>query len=100
MAKVYPGTDDYIAHMPGVKKAVHAHGREVEARAKALLAAHRARGDAEITGRTQDTDYLVSLVDDAALSIEYGREGFTRDDGVYVGPMVGLRILGRAADLT
>lgn len=99
MAQVYPGTDDYVAHMRGVKAAVHKHGRGVEARAKALLAAHRSEGVAKIKGETQNTDYLVSLVDDAALSIEYGREGFTREDGVYVGPMVGLRILGRAADI-
>jgi len=99
MAVVYKGTDAYVAHMPGVKKAVHAHGREVKSRAERLLAQHRAQGVARIEGEVQNTDYLVSLVDKAALSIEYGREGFTREDGVRVGPMVGLRILGRAAEL-
>ena len=37
---------------------------------------------------------MISLVDDAALSIEYGRGGYVRADGVHVGPMEGLHILG------
>jgi hypothetical protein len=45
----------------------------------------------------QGTDYLVSLVDPAALSIEFGRAGYTTKGGGHVGPMEGLHILRRAA---
>ncbi len=99
MASVYPGTDAWIAHLPGVKAEVHEHGRKVEATARALLASHRQAGDARIEGETQDTDYIVSLVDPAALSIEYGRGGYTTKGGGRVGPMEGLQILGRAAGI-
>ena len=84
----------YIAHMPGVKAAVGAEGREIFARAKARLAAHRDTGAARIEFSRQDTDALIHLVDEAAVSIEYGREGGTDVTGRKKGPMEGLHILG------
>lgn len=98
-ASDHDGVNAYIAHMPGVKKAVRAKGREIQGRAEALFAAHNRPGGHEITGERRDTDYLVSLVGPAPLSVEFGRGPFTRDDGVHVGPMEGLHILGRAAGL-
>lgn len=99
----HDGLNAYIAHMPGVKGAVHAEGRQVESRADALFAAHNRPGRHEIVGETQDTDYVVSLEGPAALSVEYGREGFTQEraDGSRrdIGPMEGLHILGKAANL-
>jgi hypothetical protein len=93
----------YIAHMAGVKGAVHAEGRQIESRADALFASHNRPGRHEIVGEKQDTDYIVSLEGPAAVSVEYGREGFTqtRDDGSTrdIGPMEGLHILGKAAKL-
>lgn len=91
--------DAYIAHMPGVKKAVGTQGREIEAKAKANLAAHRDTGAAHIEFTRQDTDALISLVDPAVLSIEYGREAGIDRSGRKQGAMQGLHILGRAADL-
>jgi hypothetical protein len=94
---VYRGVDAKVAHMAGVKAAVHANGREIEARAQAFLASHHRTGEAHIEGDVQGTDYLVSLVDPAALSIEFGRAGYTTKGGGHVGPMEGLHILRRAA---
>ena len=91
--------DAYIAHMAGVKKAVQGEGREIAARAKANLAAHRDTGAAHIEVTKQDTDALVSLVDPAALSIEFGREAGVDRSGRKQGAMQGLHVLGRAADL-
>lgn len=90
--------DSIAAHMTGVKAEVVTEGKRREALARARLAQHRHSGAAQVTGHREDTDYVVELADEAALSIEYGREGFTREDGVSVGPMEGLHILGRAMD--
>lgn len=91
------GVNAYIAHMSGVTGAVMDEGRAIESRAKSDLASHRVTGAASIEIERQDTDAIVSLVDEAAISIEYGRESYTRDDGVKVGAMQGLHILARAA---
>lgn len=100
MAKVYPGTDAYVAHMRTTKKAVRVKRDEVAAAARALLAAHRETGDHRITTAMEDTDGLVFLEGRNPLSVEYGRGGYVRaSDGVHVGPMEGLQILGRAAGL-
>lgn len=96
---VYANIDARIAHLPGVKAAVHAKGREFETTAKALLASHRRTGEARIEGHKEDTDYVVSLVDPAALSIEAGRGGYTTKSGAKVGPMEGLHVLRRSAGI-
>lgn len=89
----------FIAHMPGTKKAVREVGKEVQARAEALFEPHNHPGRHEIVGESGITDYTVSIVGPVPVVIEFGREGFTRRDGVHVGPMEGLHILGRAAGL-
>lgn len=103
MAEVYPFANEHVAHMRGVKKAVHDQGREIQSRAEALFAAHDNPGGHEIVGEKQDTDYIVSLVatlpGDNPLAVEYGRGPVSYDDGRSVGPAEGLHILGRAADL-
>lgn len=98
----HDGVNAYIAHMPGVKGAVHAEGREIQSRADAAFAAHNRPGGHEIVGEKQDTDYLVSLVGPVPIVIEFGRGSYTTERGgvpVEVGPMQGLHILGKAANL-
>lgn len=89
----------YIAHMRGVRTAVAAEGRKIQARAEALFAEHDRPGGHRIVGEKGLTDYTVSLEGPVPIVIEFGREGFTRPDGRYVGPMEGLHILGRAIGL-
>ena len=93
----------YIAHMPGVTKAVRDEGKDIESRAEALFAAHDNPGGHEIEGHRGDTDYVVSLVDTTGdgdpLAVEYGRGPVEYEDGRKVGPAEGLHILGRAARL-
>lgn len=98
MVYIRPAIDKTIAHMPGVKEAVHSEADEIGARARSNLAAHRAEGEAEIQVDHRNPDAWVSLVDPAAVSIEYGRSEYTRD-GVTVGAMDGLYIIHRAAGL-
>lgn len=103
MASVYPGTDDYVAHLPEVTGAVKNLGKQVAAAAEAELAAVRARSSR--TGRTEHasitveqgaTDVLISLEHPdprAPVAIELGH---TAADG---SPVRGLNILGKAAGL-
>lgn len=99
MASVKPGTDAYVAHMRGVKKAVREHRDEIARPARRLLREHRDDGSHRIRTLMEDTDGLVILEGPAALTLEFGRDEFTTDDGRYVGPMDPLNILGRAAGL-
>jgi uncharacterized protein DUF5403 len=85
-----------LAASGGVQKAVHAAADEIGARARALLAAHRQTGNASIKVDHSGIDSEVILDDPASLSIEFGRGGFTRKDGQYVGPAEGLHILARS----
>jgi hypothetical protein len=99
MANVHRNADDIVAHLPGVKAAVRKAADDIANRARATLAQHRDTGTAEIDVTRGATDAHVSLVDDAALSIEYGH--FTDDGAVdaHVTYVPGLRILRDAADL-
>lgn len=103
MGRVYAKANDWIAHQKGVKAAVHAKGREVEAAAHALLAPHRRTGEAHIEAHKEDTDYVIELVTPggniAALSIEFGRAGYTTKSGAQIGPAEGLHVLRRAAGI-
>lgn len=76
-----------------MRDAVRQTAEEIAGRARANLARHRRTGAARIEVARGRTDTQVSLVDDAALSIEYGH---IAPDGTVV---PGLRILGDAADL-
>ncbi|GAU66662.1 hypothetical protein SSP35_03_03100 [Streptomyces sp. NBRC 110611] len=86
-----------LARMRSVKAAVRQRGNRIAEHARADLAAHRAEGDARIEVTHGRTDVVVSLVDVAALSIEYGRVASTNSRGRRVGPMQGLYIMTRAA---
>lgn len=97
MASVRPNLDRMVAHMPGVRNEVSAEAQQVATRARALLAAHRHDGDSKIeVRRAGGSDSIVSLVDPAAVSIEYGRGEYTRD-GQVIGATRGLYIMTRAA---
>lgn len=94
--------DAFIAHMPGVKRVVHAEGKSIQAKAETLFASHDRPGGHRIVGEKAPiggTDWIVSLEGPVPVVIEFGREGFTRTDGRRIGPMQGLHILGKAAGL-
>lgn len=55
-----------------VKDAVDSEARKIGRRAEARLSSHRETGNAHIDVNTRGKDALVSLVDRAALSIEFG----------------------------
>lgn len=61
-----------ISHLPGVKGAVREEGKIIADIASARLAPHRKTGAARIEMSHGITDTYVSLVDEAALSIEFG----------------------------
>jgi hypothetical protein len=97
MASVDPRLGRRVARMPGVKAAVRERGNRIARAARANLREHRAEGTARIEVTRGRTDVVVSLVDVAALSIEYGRDAYTNRRGRRVGPMQGLYIMTRAA---
>lgn len=61
-----------ISHLPGVRGAVYDVGREIGQIAEGRLAPHRKTGAAHIQVSRGTVDTFVSLVDEAALSIEFG----------------------------
>ncbi|WP_458682287.1 DUF5403 family protein [Prescottella equi] len=61
-----------VAHLEGVKAAVRAQAEKTGAKAEARLAAHRHSGNAKVEVTSGKVDSFVSLVDPAALSIEFG----------------------------
>ncbi|MGH3760254.1 DUF5403 family protein [Actinophytocola sp.] len=99
MAEVDRNVADIVAHLPGVRDAVGEAADEIAARARANLAQHRDSGDATIEVIRGRTDAHVSLVDEAALSIEYGHFTDNGETDAQVTYVPGLRILRDAADL-
>ncbi|MFF4607931.1 DUF5403 family protein [Streptomyces sp. NPDC001339] len=97
MASANTALSRRLARMPAVKAAVRARAHRIAAAARANLAEHRAEGVARIEVTRGRTDVVVSLVDVAALSIEYGRDASTNSRGRRGGPMQGLYIMTRAA---
>lgn len=61
-----------ISHLPGVVKSVRAVATEIKGIAEGRLAPHRRTGQAHIEVSHGEVDAYVSLVDPAALSIEFG----------------------------
>lgn len=61
-----------VSHLRGVRNEVRGEGRQIEAVAQSRLVPHRNTGRAKIEMEMEDTDAIVSLVDEAALSIEFG----------------------------
>lgn len=88
-------TDEEAAKLPGVQTARRATTERIGARARSILAQHRAEGDAKIEVEHTRVDGFVTLSDEggdqAAAAIEFGG---TRKDGT---PIPGLYILRRAA---
>lgn len=78
------------SHLPGVVQAVAREGEQIAARARGRLAEHRVTGTATILVTHHVPDTIVSLVDPAAVSIEFGRNG-SRGRGA----SRGLHVLGR-----
>lgn len=61
-----------ISHLPGVRASVFSVAQEIGQIAEARLAPHRNTGAAHIEVSRGTTDAFASLVDEAALSIEFG----------------------------
>lgn len=91
---VFPHCNDTVAHLPGVRAAVHSVAQEKGAAARGILAAHRDRGHAQIEVTRGTLDSFVSLTDTrgdvAAAAIEFGNR--------YGGG--GIDALGQAFGLT
>lgn len=83
-----------VSHLPQVKDRVFFIAEQVGGRAETALARHYHQGHAYIEVTQGDVDSLVSLVDKAALSIEFGHENVLT--GNYT---PGLYILTGAAGL-
>lgn len=99
MVDMRPGLDRLIARQAGVRAEVSSVAGQVEAAASARLAAHRRTGEHQIaTERPNFTDVDVVMTGAGAVSVEYGRDGYTRPDGTRVGPMDGLRIMRGSAE--
>lgn len=92
MAWVHPEIASIVAHLSGVVDAVAEVAKPIEVRARGALAAHRRTGAASIEVEHGVTDTVVSLVDEAALSIEYGHT-----DARTGRPVEGLHIMRTAA---
>jgi hypothetical protein len=104
MAKIYRRATKQVALNDAVQAALEARTFEIAARAEVELVRHRQDGHAEIDIEHGDVDWYVILSDErgqkAALSIEYGRVGYTDPEtGESWGEMEGLFILHNAAHL-
>ncbi len=97
MAEVYGNRnlEKYLSRMPGVVGEVQAVAEELAQVARGELAKHRDTGAASIEVKLGHPDSIVSLVDEAALSIEFGHGSYDTKDGRHVGASEGLHIMGR-----
>ncbi|GIF02225.1 DUF5403 family protein [Paractinoplanes rishiriensis] len=105
MAEIYRSTNRRLAKNAEVQAELERRAFEVAARAEVELIRHRQDGNAEIDIEHGRIDWYVILSDErgqkAALSIEYGRVGYTDPEtGESWGAMEGLFILHRAAHLS
>lgn len=95
MATVYDNTRHrkHLARLANSE--VRDEARRIAAKARADLAEHRDTGASSIEVERTGVDYLVSLVDDGAMTIEYGRAGGIDRKGRKFAPQEGKNILGR-----
>lgn len=98
MAAVFKSAPRLVARHQGVKAAVRAKADELAGRARVMLGEHRHAGTSKIVVTRGRVDAFVSLVDPAAISIEYGRAAYTTA-GRRVGAAQGLYVIHRAAGL-
>lgn len=83
-----------ISKIGGVRDAVHDEGKKIGHKAEARLAQHHDTGAAHIDVDRHLVDTLVSLVDNAALSIEFGHI-----HNVSGKPVAGLYVLTGASGM-
>ncbi|PZM98415.1 MAG: hypothetical protein DIU79_00055 [Actinobacteria bacterium] len=100
MATVNPKANATVARLKGVKMAVRDRAQILATRARGLLAQHRATGTAKIQVSRGRVDSFVSLVDPAAISIEWGREAGVSKTGRRYAAQPGLYIMHRTIGLT
>jgi len=100
MATVNPKANATVARLKGVKMAVRDRAQILAARARTLLAQHRETGTATIRVTRGKVDSFVSLVDPAAISIEYGRAAGVSASGRRYAAQEGLYIMHRTIGLT
>ncbi|EFV12945.1 DUF5403 family protein [Segniliparus rugosus] len=88
-----------VSHVEGVHHELGDVARRIKGNAEARLAIHRQTGSARVTLTEGETDWLVNLEDNAALSIEFGHvvKGKYETDPPKFAP--GLYILTGAAGL-
>lgn len=61
-----------VSHLPEVHRELGEHAASIQARARGRLALHYYEGDSKIEVTEGAVDWFVSLVDHAAMSIEFG----------------------------
>ncbi|MFI2673900.1 DUF5403 family protein [Streptomyces albidoflavus] len=110
-AVMYSNTPKAVAQHQVVQDELTRIQFEIAVRAEEILLAHRVQGHARIEMVEGDVDHYVVLSDDhgqqAALSIEYGRAGYTvqrvtrdgREFEVEIPATEGLYVLARASGL-
>lgn len=95
MADVY----DNARHRKHLARLAHsevkAAAERIAVEARRDLAEHRDTGASRIDLERAGVDYLVSLVDPGAMTIEYGRAGGRDRKGRTYRPQEGKHILGR-----
>jgi hypothetical protein len=87
------GLPEEIAHMAGVHDALGDQAGDIKIKADSILATHRDKGEAKIEVDEGDVDWFVSLVDKAAIPIEFGHQ--TRSGKI----VPGLHIMSRASGI-
>jgi Family of unknown function (DUF5403) len=90
--------EECIAHVGTVQREVDSKADAIARRARLNLAYHRDTGEAHIEVVKGDIDAYVVLVDEAALSIEFGRADHLDKRGRLVGGYEGLHILAYATN--
>lgn len=88
-----------ISHHVEVRAAVIESAEEIAAKARALLALHRDEGHAEIQVEHAEVDSFVHLVDEAAVSIEFGHFVDNGEIDAEITYVPGLYIITRASGL-
>lgn len=88
-----------VSHEVGVRDAVHQEAVSIAGRAERNLAPHHKTGRAHIEVGQGKVDSFVSLVDPAAISIEFGHFMDNGEIEAEITYVPGLYVLTRAAGL-
>lgn len=103
MAVIYAGTDDYVAHMPGVLAAVEREGERVQGIAEGIFSKHDRPGGHSIEGGHDGvTDYYIYLDGPVPHIVEWGRAGYVTQKqqgkippGTPIAPWEGTHVMRR-----